>query len=306
MKEPPIHLYSLILTMHKLRIASVSFLMEDSPHTLQLNMERALNYVREASELGAQIVCLPETVTTNGMGNIKVSVRTGINEEFSRAAREHSIAVMAPYYFSDGKETFNQATVFDSSGNQIGYYRKAQPTGSEAKWVTPGSEFPIIELAIPTKESGSIKLKIAIMICMDIYFPEIARIYAMKGAEILFWPTTTHGPTQSGLEAQLKSRAIDNSLYIVESNLAGHPPYAPYSGRFYPGNARIIDFNGDIIAQTGRRAGLAIADINLDEKRKTSDVLLITDPDDTRADLESLARLDLYAKEYAALAEQQH
>ncbi|HZK75278.1 MAG TPA: carbon-nitrogen hydrolase family protein, partial [Candidatus Kapabacteria bacterium] len=146
---------------------------------------------------------------------------------------------------------------------------------------------------------------IAIMICMDIYFPEIARIYAMKGSEILFWPTTTHGPTQSGLLAQLQSRAMDNSLCIVESNLVGHPPYAPYEGRFYPGNARIVDFNGDILAQTGRRDGLAICDIDLDERRQTSSVVLIHDPDDTRADLEALARMDLYAKEYAKIAERQ-
>ena len=143
------------------------------------------------------------------------------------------------------------------------------------------------------------------MICMDIYFPEIARIYAMKGAEILFWPTTTHGPSQSGLESQLRSRAIDNSLYIVESNLAGHPPYAPYSGRFYPGNARIVDFNGDIISQTGRRAGLAIADIDLDEIRKTSGVVLINEEDETRADLESLVRMDLFAEEYSQIAKNQ-
>jgi predicted amidohydrolase len=305
MKEPPIHLFSFILSMRKIRIASVSFLMEDSPHTIQFNLERAMEYVRDAAKSGADIVCLPETVTTNGIGNTIVSVQTGINEEFSRAAREHSIAIIAPYYFSDGEKTYNQATVFDSSGNQIGYYRKAQPTGSEAKWVTPGSEFPIFELAIPTNDGSSIKVKIAIMICMDIYFPEIARIYAMKGADILFWPTTTHGPTQSGLESQLRSRAIDNSLYIVESNLAGHPPYAPYSGRFYPGNARIVDFNGDTIAQTGRRAGLAIADLDLDEKRKTSGVVLINDPDDTRADFESLVRMDLYAKEFSEIAKTQ-
>src|ERR1019366_6068800 len=115
--------------------------------------------------------------------------------------------------------TYNQATVFNRGGERVDYYRKVQPTGSEAKFVTPGAGVPIIDLCFA---------RIAVMICMDIYFPEIARIYAMKGAEILFWPTTTHGPTQSGLEAQLRTRAMDNSMYVVESNLAGHPPYAPY------------------------------------------------------------------------------
>jgi predicted amidohydrolase len=284
--------------MRKIRIASVSFLMEDSPHTVELNLQRAAKYIEEASAAGAQIVCLPETVTTNGVPapNGKPIVSVDWAAFFQEQARKHSIAIIAPFFVIDGEHAFNQASVIDSSGKVLGYYRKVQPTGSEAQWVTPGSDFPIIDFGIA---------RIGIMICMDIYFPEIARIYAMKGAEILFWPTTTHGPTQSGLEAQLRSCAIDNSLWIVESNLAGHPPYAPYNGRYHPGNARILDFNGDIIAQTGRRDGLAIADIDLDERRTTANVVLINDPDDTRADLESLARMDLYAEEYAKIAKQQ-
>ncbi|MFI5202628.1 MAG: carbon-nitrogen hydrolase family protein [Candidatus Kapaibacterium sp.] len=281
--------------MRKIRIASVSFLMEDTPHTVEFNLSRSGEYIRDASAAGAQIVCLPETVTTNG-----VPSHPEVDQEwttyFSEAARTNSIAVIAPFYSKDGDRIFNQATVFTATGEEIGHYRKAQPTGLETKSITPGSEFPIIDLGFA---------RIAIMICMDIYFPEIARIYAMKGAELLFWPTTTHGPTQSGLLAQLQSRTIDNSLYIVESNLVGHAPYAPYEGRFYPGNARIVDFNGDIIAQTGRRAGLAICDIDLDERRQTSNVVLIHDPDDTRADLEALARMDLYANEFAEIAKNQ-
>ncbi len=267
------------------------------PHTVEFNLRRSAHYIEEASVAGAQIVCLPETVTTNGVPNS--NGRAIVSNEwasfFQEQARNHSIAVIAPFFVSDGNVVYNQASVFNASGNAIEHYRKVQPTGSEAEWITPGHEFPVIDLGFA---------RIAILICMDIYFPEIARIYAMKGAEILFWPTTTHGPTQSGLEAQLRSRAIDNSLWIAESNLAGPPPYAPYNGRYHPGNARIVDFNGDIIAQTGRREGIAITDIDLDERRTTSNVVLIHDPDDTRQDLESLTRMDLYAKEYAKIAEQ--
>ena len=270
--------------------------MEDTTHTVEMNLLRAASYIHEASAAGAKIVCLPETVTTNGLAYPQDNIIEGWTPFFAALAKEQSIAIIAPYFVNEGRHCFNQATVFDARGGIAGVYRKVQPTGWEAQFVTPGDALPIIDLGFA---------KIAVMICMDIYFPEIARIYAMKGAEILFWPTTTHGPTQSGLEAQLRSRAMDNSLYIVESNLAGHPPYAPYNGRFYPGNARVVDFNGDIIAQTGRRAGLAIADIDLDERRTTSGVLLINTPDNSRADLESLARMDLFAKEYAAIANDQ-
>ena len=263
-----------------------------------MNLGRAKDYIREASEAKANIVCLPESVTTNGVEAPESHADESAewSSFFSDAARELGIAIIAPFYVKDGNMTFNQASVFNANGTLAGMYRKAQPTGAEARWITPGDAFPIIDLGVA---------RIGIMICMDIYFAEIARIYALKGAEIIFWPTVTHGPTQSGLEAQLRTRAMDNSLYLVESNLAGHPPYAPYKGRFYPGNARIVDFNGDIIAQTGRRAGLAIGDIDLDVRRVTEDVLLINDRDDTRTDLESLARMDLYAREYAAIAAKQ-
>jgi predicted amidohydrolase len=285
--------------MSKIRVATASFLMEDSAHAVQQNLARADEYVRDAAAQHSQIICLPETATSNGTKNPLEEAKHSDDwmRHFSDTAKKYGVIVIAPFFVQEGSAIYNQATVFSRGGEVLGSYRKVQPTGSEARKITPGNDFPIIDLGFA---------KIAIMICMDIYFPEVARIYAMKGADILFWPTTTHGPTQQGLEAQLRSRAIDNSLWIVESNLAGHAPYAPYAGRFFPGNARVVDFNGDIIAQTGRRGGIAVCDIDLAERRTTQDVFLINSPDDTRADLEALARLDLYASEYAALAARQN
>jgi hypothetical protein len=63
-----------------------------------------------------------------------------------------------------------------------------------------------------------------------------------------------------------------------------------------------MDFNGDIIAATGRRDGVCVAEIDLDERRTTSHVFLLTDPDNTRADLERIVRMELYAREYDAIA----
>jgi hypothetical protein len=84
--------------------------------------------------------------------------------------------------------------------------------------------------------------------------------------------------------------------------MAGRPPYAPYAGRYRPGTARILDPNGDVLAQTGRREGIAFADVDLDEVRLTSWCVLFREPDRFREDLESMTRLDLYAREYARLA----
>lgn len=282
------------------RIGTVSFLLEDEPHTIEFNLQRAEGYIRHGAEMGCDVVCLPEMFRT-----LNVKDRESEPEEIngptaqllSQLASELRMNIIGTWYVSEAGKTYNQATVFNRSGAVAGYYRKVQPTGGEMiAGITAGSRFPVIEL-----DFG----KIAVMICMDIYFPEIPRIYAHKGAEILFWPTVSLGPTQEGLLAQMASRAIDNALWIVESNLANRPPYAPYSGRFRPGTARIMDFNGDVIAWTGRRGGLAVADINLDEERLTSWTVLLREPDCFREDMQSITRLELFANEYAAIAERQ-
>ncbi|MFC2085911.1 carbon-nitrogen hydrolase family protein [Bacteroidota bacterium] len=286
--------------MRKVNIATTSFLVEDYPHTIEMNIKRSLEYVREAAAKGADIVCLPEMVTT---ANVPADLAYHAEDypgEFTEAFREEAkksrINLVAPYLVRVGTTTYNQATIIDREGSVVGFYRKVQPTGAESHHVTPGDELPVFDL-----DFG----RIAVMICMDVYFPEIPRIYAFKGAEIVFWPTVTHGPTQEALRTQLAARALDNSLIMAEANLAGHPPYAQYAGRFRPATGRIIDHNGDIIAQTGRRHGVAIATVDLDEVRITSDCVLIREPDHIREDLQSIARLDLYAKEYLELAKKQ-
>ncbi len=283
--------------MRPVTIGTTAFLLEDSPHTVELNLSRAAGYIESARKRGADILCLPEMVSTaNVPGELESYAEEypgRITEAFRRAAREHSINLIAPYLIRAGRKVYNQATVIDRRGIIVGTYRKVQPTAEESRYLKPGNTLPVFSL-----DFG----RIAVMICMDIYFPEIARIYAFKGAEILFWPTVTHGPTQEALRVQLTARALDNSLIAVESNLANHPPYAPYIGRFRPATARIIDHHGDILAQTGRRHGVAIATVDLDEVRLTSQCVLIREPDHMREDLERITRLDLYAKEYAKLS----
>jgi len=286
--------------MRNVRIGTTAFLVEDTPHTPEMNVERGVMYIGRAKDGGADIVCLPEMVTT---ANVPASLEYHAEEypgeytrAFQKAARTHDINLIAPYLVRSGKKVYNQATVIDRKGKIVGFYRKVQPTAQESRHVALGDELPVFDLDVG---------RVAVMICMDIYFPEIPRIYAFKGAEILFWPTVSHGPTQEALRTQLSARAIDNSLVVVESNLASHPPYAPYNGRFRPATARILDHNGDILAQTGRRHGVALATVDLDEVRLTSWCVLIREPDRMREDLASITRLDLYAAEYAKLSRKQ-
>jgi predicted amidohydrolase len=283
--------------MRPVTIGTTAFLLEDTPHTVEMNIARAVGYIESAKKKGVDVLCLPEMVATaNVPKDLEYDAEEfpgAITARFTRAARKYRINLIAAYLVREGKRLYNQATIIDRKGKIVGVYRKVQPTAEESRRVTPGDALPVYDL-----DFG----RIAVMICMDIYFPEIPRIYAFKGAEILFWPTISHGPTQEAQRTQAAARALDNSLIVVESNLASHPPYAPYAGRFRPATARIFDHNGDILAQTGRRHGIAAVTVDLDEKRLTSQCVLIREPDEIREDLESITRLDLYAREYDALS----
>lgn len=286
-----------------INIATVSFLVDDEPTTVEKNIEKAISYIKEASKREADIVCLPEWFNITNVKDITIpdiaeTIPGPLSNRLSNVARDYKISVIATYPVVDNKKIYNQATVFNKKGEIVGSYRKVQPTASEVRviGITPGDDFPVFDIE---------SYRIAVMICMDIYFPEIVRIYAFKGAEIVFWPTMAHGPTQTALEIQFRARAIDNSIVMVQSNYACKPPYAPYAGRFRPGRAYIVDHNGDIIADTGRREGIAVAKVDLDEVRLTSGCVGVREPDHIREDLQAITRLDLYGNEYLKLARNQ-
>ncbi len=287
--------------MRKVRVGTVSFLVDEQPHTIELNVERGMAYIDGAAALGCDIVCLPEHFNTvNVRFDENDAIRGAelipgpLSDRLSAKASQNRMYIVANFPVLEGGKRFNQTTFYGRDGSIIGRYRKVQPTASEYAVynVIPGDELPVFEL-----DFGMV----ACIICMDIYFPEIVRIYSLKGAEIVFWPTVAHGPSEYNLETQLCARAMDYSVYMVESNLSMSQPYAPYSGRFYPGRARIVDHDGHIIADTGHRPGIAFADIDLDEPRLGSQIVGIREPDVMKDDLARLVRLDLYAREFAAL-----
>lgn len=283
--------------MRSVRIATVSFEVRDQLHTVDGNLAAALAHVADAAARGADVVCLPEAVLTTNVSAEDARTaerwRGAHTRAFAAAARTHGIDVVAPYYVRQGGRVFSQATVFRRDGAVAGFYRKVQLNGAETGWLAAGDKLPVISLSWG---------RVGLLLCFDMYYPEIARLLAMRGADVLFWPTITHGPTQEALRTQATARAIDNSLVVVEANLAVAPPYAPYRGRVHPGTARIIDHNGDVLAQTGRRPGIALADVDLDAPRLTLDCALVREPDHLREDVARMFRADLYAREYAALA----
>jgi predicted amidohydrolase len=152
-------------------------------------------------------------------------------------AAAHSMYVIAGVLERRGGYLYNTAVLFDRGGRFVGQYDKTHPTIGEAlEGFSSGSLYPVFDL-----DFG----RIAIHICYDEWFPEVSRLFAHKGAEILFLPVA------GGKPITWRTRALDNGLYFVSASI--DPP------------SMIIDSSGSIIAQTNS-SGVVAADLDLDRR----------------------------------------
>ncbi|NOZ64391.1 MAG: carbon-nitrogen hydrolase family protein [Caldiserica bacterium] len=243
------------------------------------NLEKALKWVKIAGERRSDIVCLGEIFTTLGINNDRYDYNQqaedipgpgSVLEELSQIARQYEMYIIAPVLGRCEGIIRNVALVIDRGGRLFGQYYKVHCTREERnKGVVPGDEFNVFNL-----DFG----RIGIMICYDNSFPESARVLALKGAEIIFWPHIQIGWGEVAWEAILRSRAIDNGIYLVSSSY-GVPDEKAWRPGMIQGRSGIVCPDGLIISEMGYRIGVATAELDLDKPRIIGDLTLPGDRD---------------------------
>jgi len=177
-----------------------------------------------------------------------------IEEELSRISKQHNMYVIGCYFkFIDGN-IYNVASIFSRKGIIMGCYKKIQLPSDEKHQCLAGENIEVFEL-----DFG----KIGISICYDMMFPEVEQVQALKGAEIIFHPTAGYGWYDSIGEATLRTRANDNSVYIVTSknNVFNHA-----------GKSSIINFWGEVLVDAGFIENTIVyKDIDLDIEKTQPD-----------------------------------
>ena len=154
------------------------------------------------------------------------------------------------YYEQQGDDIYNAVALFGRRGEHIGTYHKVHLPIEEKEVAKPGGGYPVFQTDFGL---------VGAIVCLDIHFPEATRCLALDGAEIIFWPTMYSEPRESITNVLLRARAIENNLFMVASN------YSQKRG-IHIGFSAIVDTYGEILANTGRREGVATAVINLDDK----------------------------------------
>jgi N-carbamoylputrescine amidase len=267
----------------KFRIGLVQ--MTCSPDPAE-NLEKAVSKVKEAAAQGAQVVCLQELFRSQyfcreedaRLFDLAESIPGPSTEVLSRVARESNVAIVASLFEKRAEGLYhNTAAIIDSDGALLGIYRKMHipddPLYFEKFYFTPGDTgFRNFD----TKPG-----RVATLVCWDQWYPEGARIAAMGGASVLFYPTAIgwHPAEKAEFgEAQYdawrtiqRSHAIANGVYVAAVNRVGFEG-PPDHGLEFWGGSFIADPFGRVIAQASHdKEEILLADVDpkvIDETRR--------------------------------------
>jgi len=228
------------------------------------NFRRAIQFIRDAAKQDAKIVCLPELFRSQYFCQTEDHANFALAEEIpgrsttalGEVAREVGIVIVASVFEKRRAGIYhNTAVVIDSSGNLLGKYRKMHvpddPLYHEKFYFTPG------DLGFQAWETDV--GKIGVCVCWDQWYPEAARLTALRGAEIIFYPTAIgwhpkekaeFGKAQhSSWELIQRSHAVANGCYIAAANRVGHEAPAGGAGIEFWGQSFICGPDGEIIAK---------------------------------------------------------
>ena len=227
------------------------------------NMDQALAGVREAASRGAHVVCLPELFRSlyfcqredHAYFALAEPVPGPSTATLGALARELGVVIIASLFEKRAEGLYhNTAAVLDADGTYLGKYRKMHipddPLFYEKFYFTPGDlGFKVF----PTRYG-----RLGVLICWDQWFPEAARLTALRGADILFYPTAigwhpaeraAHGVAQhQSWELSQRAHAVANGCYVVSVNRTGHEG-DPAGGIVFWGQSFVSDPQGTLLAQ---------------------------------------------------------
>jgi N-carbamoylputrescine amidase len=229
------------------------------------NMGKAIAGVREAAARGAQIVCLQELFRsqyfcqTEDHGHFALAepIPGPSTERLGPLAAELGVVIVASLFEKRAEGLYhNTAAVIDADGRYLGKYRKMHipddPQYYEKFYFTPGD---LGFRAWDTRYG-----RIGVLVCWDQWYPEAARLTAMSGAQILFYPTAIgwlpaekheHGAQQQAAwETIQRSHAIANGVYVCAVNRVGHEG-DPAGGIEFWGGSFVSDPGGRLLAKAG-------------------------------------------------------
>lgn len=208
-----------------------------------------------AAETGAGLIVCPELFLTGyAIGDDVAELAEAPDGPSAQAiadiAVRHGLAVVYGYPERDGDTVYNAAQLIGPDGSRLANYRKTHLFGCfEQEAFTPGDE-PVVQAEL----NG---LRVGMMICYDVEFPENVRAHALAGTDLLLVPTAQMHPFQFVAESVVPVRAFENQLYVAYVNRTGP------EGEFeFVGLSCLAGPDGAARARAGRGTELVVGDVD--------------------------------------------
>ncbi|MCB0322057.1 MAG: carbon-nitrogen hydrolase [Bdellovibrionales bacterium] len=257
--------------MSEQRVIRVGLVQMAMDPDAQVNRDRAVALVAEAAGQGAQVICLPELFTTPYFPVVRDAKSPGetipgpTSRLLAETARKHGVVLVGgSIYERDGDRFYNTALIFDDRGELVGKYRKIHIPQDECffekDYFTPGD----LGYLVTKTRFGSI----GVLICYDQWYPEAARMNALLGANMVFYPTAIgtvahlgekEGPWQEAWENVQRGHAIANGMVVAAANRVGIEGDTTFWGGSF-----ICDAFGQTKIRAGAEEGVIVQDVDLD------------------------------------------
>ncbi|MDF1861388.1 MAG: carbon-nitrogen hydrolase family protein [Verrucomicrobiales bacterium] len=193
-------------------LASVHTQLAGRGRTVMENCELLRPLIEKAAGQGADLIVLPELLTCKGVTHDYASVAESIpgptTAYFGELAKKHDCYLVVGMPERVDHLVYNVAVLIGPEGEVVGKYRKVTlPREEIARGIAPGDEYPVFETRFG---------KVGMMICYDVFFPEVARELAMNGAEIIALPIWGGNPRLAA------ARCAENGVFLVSSTYTDH------------------------------------------------------------------------------------
>ncbi len=224
------------------------------------NTGKACRMIADAAEKGADLVVLPELFSTGYQLDV---VGPRINElaepvdgptvmSLQKAARDASCYVVAGLALTHELTgiVYNSSVFIDREGQVLGTYDKQHLWALERFYFRSGSECPVFDT-----DFG----RVGIMICYDMGFPEVARMLALQGADLVVCPSAWCAEDMDVWNVNVPARALENTVFLAAVNRFGSE-----EGLVMPGHTMVCNPRGQVVAKLGEEAdGVLHADVAL-------------------------------------------
>jgi predicted amidohydrolase len=242
--------------MMKLALAQLKGALNDKT----VNLRRALEVIHECKKKDVDYVLFPELFLSGYFIRDTIHLLAEPAEGPSiqmlqRTASATGVGIIMGFPELCNDKYYNSAVFIDKDGNVRGLYRKIHLFDEEPQFFTPGEKCPIFDIP---------EGKLALMMTFDLEFPELPRLYALRGIDMLMVLNAHTVPFEPHQELFLRARAVENQVFVAAANKVGLE-----CNTLFFGVSGVISPQGEFLVKGGNNEELLVATIDFADVRKT-------------------------------------